>query len=218
VRIACLHTAESNVGVFEATLAGMNIAALSLTHKVRPDLLAAAQQYGGLNAEIERQTVMALAELSLAADAVLLTCSTLGPCVKAERIGPVPVVRVDSALAREATSAGGRVIVLCAVETTLGPTARIFQDAAETSGAAVEIRLVQGAWPLFMAGELARYLETIAAAAQQAYDEGANVVALAQASMAEARELVGASPKPLCSPASGLLAAVRAVSRGSAQR
>jgi hypothetical protein len=211
MRIGCLHTAESNINVFETALAKVDAPGVTLVHSVRPDLLSQAQQYGGLNPEIERLTNAALSDLSAEVDAVLLTCSTLGPCVTNERIGSVPVVRVDSALAKESTCAGGRVVVLCAMETTLGPTTRIFADAGKELGASVEVRLVQGAWALFLGGQIADYLAAVAAAVLQAYDDGANVVALAQASMAGAADLVRGYPRPLCSPASGLLAAMRAV-------
>lgn len=40
--IACLHTAASNVPLFEQAAAALGFAAGSLTHAVRPDLLAAA--------------------------------------------------------------------------------------------------------------------------------------------------------------------------------
>jgi hypothetical protein len=211
MRIGCLHTAESNIDVFEMALARMDAPAVTLVHKVRCDLLSEAQEIGGLSPEIERRTNDALADLSAEVDAVLLTCSTLGPCVTNERIGSVPVVRVDSALANEATCAGGRVLVLCAVETTLAPTTRLFVEAGKKTGASVEVRLVQGAWPLFMSGQSANYLASIAAAVMKAYDDGADVVALAQASMAGAADLVAGDARPLCSPASGLQTAMRAV-------
>ena len=44
---------------------------------------------------------------------------------------------------------GGKVIVLCAADTTVGTTTQLFADAAKQSGAETEVRLVQGAWHLF---------------------------------------------------------------------
>jgi hypothetical protein len=197
--------------VFETALARIDAPAVTLVHRVRCDLLSEAQEFAGLTTEIERRTNDALVDLSAEVDAVLLTCSTLGPCITNERIGSVPAVRVDSALANEATCAGGRVLVLCAAETTLGPTTRLFVEAGMKTGASVEVRLVQGAWAQFMGGQSTNYLATIAAAVMQAHGDGAEVVALAQASMAGATDLVEGVSRPLCSPASGLLAAMRAV-------
>jgi hypothetical protein len=200
MRIACLHTADSNVAVFETAAAQRT--GLVLSHSVRADLLAAAMQAGGLNAEISERTSEVLRDLADGADAVLLTCSTLGPvadCMSAS----VPVLRVDAALAQRAVRHGGRVAVLCAVETTLAPTGALFELAAKESGATIALRLVPGAWEMFLAGRTDEYLGMIAAASDAAFAEGYPVVALAQASMAGAAALCRKG-LPLTSPAAGL--------------
>jgi type IV secretory pathway TrbL component len=71
--------------------------------------------------------------------------------------------------------------------------------------------LVNGAWSRFKAGDTAGYLSSVAAAADAAYESGAHVVTLAQASMAGASALIARGEKPLTSPATGLAAAVQAV-------
>jgi Asp/Glu/Hydantoin racemase len=209
MRIACLHTAQSNVAVFEAAARQLGIASGALHHVVRADLLAAAESAGGLTDEIARDTREALLALSRDADAVVLTCSTLGPSVQGMgSVARVPVLRVDAALATAATRDGGKVVALCAVQTTVQPTTQIFDDAAKASGAMVQVRVVPGAWALFKAGDQAGYLAAIAHAAEAAYAEGAGVVALAQASMAAAAPLVRAGAVPLDSPMAGLAAAL----------
>lgn len=214
MRIACLHTAESNIAVFEAAAAELGLAAGALHHTVRPDLLARAEADGGLTADLREETVALLLSLAQGHAAVVLTCSTLGPSVDglAERAG-VPVLRVDAVLARQAVASGGRVVALCAVETTLGPTGRLFAAAAAKTGAPVEVRLVAGAWDLFKAGDRDGYLAKIAGAAEAAYAEGAATVALAQASMAGAAVRITQGPKPLTSPAAGLADVAGLVSR-----
>ncbi|POR46662.1 hypothetical protein CYD53_12359 [Bosea psychrotolerans] len=215
MRITCLHTAESNVAVFDAAAQSLGIAKGLLRHQVRAELLAAAEAAGGLTPEILDTTGAALLELCHGTDAVILTCSTLGPAVATvEEAAGVPVLRVDSALAERAASVGGKVIALCAVETTMGPTTGLFAEAARRSGASVEVRLVAGAWALFKAGDQDGYLAAIANAADTAYDDGASIVALAQASMAGAAELVKKGPKPMSSPTAGLAAAMESARRG----
>ncbi|BDC38202.1 hypothetical protein PTKU15_14990 [Paraburkholderia terrae] len=81
MRIACLHTADSNVAVFDTVAQQLNLPQGSLHHEVRADLLAAAELARGLTPDIERQTCDALLNLGRGADVVLLTCSTLGPCI-----------------------------------------------------------------------------------------------------------------------------------------
>ena len=137
-RIACLHTAQSNVAVFDAALAAVASTGVSLHHEVRADLLAAAELEGGLTRQIVQQTAEALRGLSEGADVVLLTCSTLGPAAEiAADDASIPILRVDAALAAEAVKNGGSVAVLCAVETTVEPTRWQFEAAAQVTGAEV---------------------------------------------------------------------------------
>ena len=193
MKIACLHTAESNVALFEAARPD----GVRLSHAVRPDLLAAAEAEG-LTPAIAAATAEALAGLGAGTDAVLLTCSTLGPAAEA-----TGALRADAALAEAATAGGGTVEVVCAAPSTLTVTAELFGAAAEASGARVTIRLVPGAWPLFHVGNHAAYAALIA---RDAEASRADVVALAQASMAPAAELT-ARPVLTC-PQAALAAAV----------
>ena len=210
MRIACLHTADSNKNVFEAAQQQLGHPDVTLSHEVRSDLLAAAARAGGLTPEIARATGEVLLELGTNADAVLLTCSTLGPSIDGVVArARVPVLRVDDALAREATREGGRVVVLCTAETTLGPTRDLFERAGRTTGAEIDVRLVDGAWSAFQAGDADSYFSMIADAAEQAMRAGATTVVLAQASMAGAAKLCKSAKAPLASPLVGLEAAVR---------
>lgn len=203
--IACLHTASGNVAVFDAACPP----GVMLTHAVNEALLKDAEAAGGLTDAIADRTARALEALAAPGVAsVLLTCSTVGPGAALAR-APVPVLRVDAALAEAATRHGGRVVVLCAVETTLGPTRDIFADAAARNGATLEVRLVPGAWAAFRGGDLAGYHRIVAAASDAAYAEGAKAVALAQASMTGAVAMAK-GPKPLASPPVGLAAAAAA--------
>jgi hypothetical protein len=216
LKIVCLHTAESNISVFETAAKELNLPDGVLSHAVRRDLLERAEQAGGLTPQIAYQTALVLRSLAKGADAVLLTCSTLGPSISDVGDGVhVPILRVDATLAKQATGFGGLVIALCAVETTIEPTTRLFAEASASSLTRCEVRLVRGAWALFKAGDRDSYLSAIAEAADAAYRDGAKIVALAQASMAGAAALVKHGPKPLSSPVAGLAAAIDLISRKS---
>ncbi|TFY89123.1 Asp/Glu racemase [Pseudomonas kairouanensis] len=203
MRIACLHTAVSNIAVFDAAAVALGIRPSVLLHDVRADLLAAAELAGQLTAEIAEATASALLALAEQADVVVLTCSTLGPVVESLRTPRVPILRTDEALAATALKCSGNVVVLCAVQTTIEPTSRLFHTA--------EVQLVPGAWDLFKAADIDGYLATIAHAADHAYANGASMVVLAQASMSGAASRVTAGPPPLTSASAGLTAALQAI-------
>ncbi len=208
MRIVLLHTAESNAAVFNAAATELNIPSAFLHHHVRADLLQACEQAGGLTADISQHTADCLLQLAEHADAVLLTCSTLGPAAaQAAAHSEVPILRVDRALAETALAAEGKISVLYAVETTQGPTAELFAGLQGDKPAEIDFVWVAGAWERFKQGHGAAYLQLIAAAADNAYRAGAKTVVLAQSSMAGAANLTQFG-KPLTSPQCGLRAAM----------
>jgi len=207
MKIVCLHTVESNKALFDAAARAEGV---DVTHVMRDDLLRRAEASSGLTAEIRRETAAVLRALAAGADAVLLTCSTLGPSVE-DVSAAVPVLRVDSALAEVAVATAGRLVVLCALETTVQPTKSLFERAANGRPVNMSIEVVPDAWALHKAGDREGYLNAIAAAADEAVVDGSSV-AFAQASMAPAVERCRRAT-PLTSPTIGMAAAIAAARR-----
>ena len=161
---------------------------------------------------IAAETVWALRELEREVDAVILTCSTLGPAVGLAPDGGVPWLRADAALAELAIAKGRHIAVLCAAETTLVPTTELFNATAMRvpDPPQVDVWLVPGAWAAFKDGNIAAYYLMLAEAANAAYSGGADVVAFAQASMAGAA-LDARHGIPMTSPRAALERAVELV-------
>lgn len=203
MKIACLHTLEANAALFDAACP----ADVTLVHRFREDLLSRAIDRGEADEEIIAETAAALEELAAetGADGVLLTCTTIAP--GAERTG---AVRVDAALAEDAAKragAGGVIEALITTPTTAEATGAIFERYAKPAGATVRGTLIEGALEAFKARDLERYARIVAAAADAS---DADVVALAQASMAPAAAL--ATREVMTSPASGLAAVTKVAS------
>ncbi|MEZ5668618.1 MAG: Asp/Glu racemase [Alphaproteobacteria bacterium] len=205
-RLAFLHTARSNADLFEALIGDRP---LRRRHVVRDDLRDRALTGAGLTAPVRAETKAALRALADISDAVVLTCSTLGPA--ADDLANLPVLRIDRALANAAVADGGRVGVLYAAPTTRDATARLFAEAAAATGATVTLEPVPRAWDLFMRGDTHAYARSIADAADDAAARF-DVVALAQCSMAPAAALCGGRP-PLTSLHLGLEAALALAGR-----
>lgn len=205
-----VHTAEVHVATF-AGLAAAVAPEIPLRHVVAAHLLDQAKREGGVSDELRER---ACGELLIAARGSLVvscTCSTIGPCadLAAERSG-LSILRVDRAMAEAAVERGPRVLVVACLETTLAPTRELVAAAASSKRRAVEIELLSlpHLWPKFEHGDRAGYLADIAAAVVAAASR-ADVVVLAQASMAGAVELCGAAGIPvLASPRLGVEAAV----------
>ncbi|MFE1256030.1 aspartate/glutamate racemase family protein [Streptomyces fungicidicus] len=206
--LALLHTSPVHVPVFDA-LRDRSHPGVELRHLVAEDLLARARADGPAAVEQDvRAKVREAADSG--ARAVLCTCSTIGDAAEAAASAAgVPVLRVDRPMAAAAVAAGARVVVLAALESTLRPTVALIEEEALRAGRSVEVRtvLVPGAWERFEAGDAAGYVRRVAHAGDAV--TGADVIVLAQASMASAETLVTTSVPVLSSPRPGLAAAAR---------
>jgi hypothetical protein len=115
-----------------------------------------------------------------------------------------------------ATRSGGRIVVLATVVSTLEPTRRLVEREAELAGhrVTVDARVVAGAAAARSAGNVARHDDLVRTAVAEAVEQ-ADVVVLAQASMADAVPQSPAADVPvLSSPVSGLRAAIRVQEQG----
>ncbi|MGW7329097.1 arylsulfatase [Streptomyces sp. NPDC054840] len=197
-----LHTSAVHVPVFDA-LRDRNHPAAVLRHRVVPELLDRAR------AEGPESVAPALRGL-LAEEAglpVLVTCSTIG--ATAESLAPAlgaAVLRVDRPMAAAAVRLGERIAVLAALESTLAPTGELLAEEAGERPVSIRTHLVAGAWDRFEAGDTAGYLSRVAETADSV--TGADVIVLAQASMAGAADLATSPTPMLSSPAPGLAAAL----------
>ena len=208
-----LHTAGTHVATFDALALALD-PLLPTRHAVREDLLAAARLHGPDDSNVRagvEEAVRAL--LAGGAVVVLCTCSTIG--ATAEQVGAATgatILRVDRPMAERAVQLGRRIGVVAAVAATLAPTRALLHAAAVRAGRSVEVveAFCTDAWDRFERGDVPGYLDAIATAALQAA-EAADVVVLAQASMAPATARLEACPVPvLSSPQLGVEAAVRA--------
>ncbi|MFF1274143.1 aspartate/glutamate racemase family protein [Streptomyces marokkonensis] len=206
--LALLHTSPVHVPVFDA-LRDETHPGLELRHLVAGDLLERARATGPAAVAVADDVRARVRDaVDGGARAVLCTCSTIGAVAEAAAAeAGVPVVRVDRPMAGAAVAAGPRVAVLAALDSTLRPTVALVEEEAGRAGRSVRVRtvLVEGAWERFEAGDAAGYARRVADAADAV--TGADVIVLAQASMAPAERLTTARVPVLSSPRLGLAAA-----------
>jgi hypothetical protein len=116
-------------------------------------------------------------------------------------------------MAERAVALGNRILVAAALASTLAPTRALILDAARAADKQIELRdlLCKTAWVFFERGDLAGYAQAIAKALRPAAGT-ADVIVLAQASMAAAASLCADLGVPiLSSPQLGLEAALAAM-------
>jgi hypothetical protein len=134
-------------------------------------------------------------------------CSSIGSAMEAiAATAPLPVWRVDQAMAEEATVLGGRIGVLGTVETTIAPTIDLIERIAADASRPARIvqAVVEGAFDALRAGDLAGHDDRV----RRALDAMAgmsDLIVLAQASTARvAAGLTDFTVPILTSPRSGM--------------
>jgi len=216
VTVGLLHTVPALAATFDGLVAEA-APELRRVHLADGWLLQTARRIG-VTDEVRAAVLAHVRHLQASgARAVLVTCSSIGEVAEeAARAVDVPVLRVDAGMAAEAVrvAAGGRgrVAVLATLESTLGPTGRLVERAAAGAPVRVTSTVVAGAAERADAGDRAGADALIAGTVQAAAAE-ADVVVLAQASMAGAAAAAAVTVPVLTSPAGGVRALLEAVGR-----
>ncbi|MBT8410920.1 MAG: hypothetical protein KJP02_03865 [Octadecabacter sp.] len=186
--ITLIHTAQAHVARFDALAAKLAPGAV-LRHIVRPDLLERARA-GGVTDEIRAALV---AEFGMGV--TLCTCTTLGPAAEA-----AGAIRIDRPLMEKAARAGGRVLLVVVLHSTLDACRALLADCIAQAGTDTQIEtlLIPEVWPLFEAGDMAAFNAAVAGKVNTALNDHSAVV-LAQVSMIDAAPLIN-HPRALTAP------------------
>jgi Asp/Glu/hydantoin racemase len=204
--VGFLHTSDVHVGTFR-TLLTEHAPQLGAIDVVDQTLLDDAQARG-IDDDIRQRLEAHLRGLrERGATVVLCTCSTLSGVAEqlTDSVG-IPVIRGDRPMAERAAGIGGRIAVVVAVPSTLAPTRELLAECIAKSPR--DSTLIESpcldAWTLFEAGDTKGYLDRVAAHARQRADH-ADVILLAQASMAGAANQLTDVPIPvLTSPSTAV--------------
>jgi Asp/Glu/hydantoin racemase len=151
-----------------------------------------------------------------AAELALLCCSAVTRSMLEElrSSAAIPVVKIDVPMAAAAVRAGSRIGVIVTFPPTLPVTRSLLAEAADEAGAAIEVReaLVPDALDALLAGDAATHDRLLLEAGGRLAEEGAEVIVLAQVSMAHLVEPLRArARRPVLSSLETSLLAVRAV-------
>ena len=142
----------------------------------------------------ERFQRLAQYAVDTGAQGILFTCSAFGPCIEAvaRRHAGIPVLKPNEAMIDEALQGlQGRLGLIATFAPTLASMPPEFPQ-----GTALETALAEGALDALNAGDTQRHDALIAEQAAALRDRGCTRIALAQFSMARARDA--------CEAASGL--------------
>jgi aspartate/glutamate racemase len=191
-RVLAIHTVRSLVEYFDRKLRKAS-PATDFFHLLDEALLERIRLRGHVAPEdISRLDSHLAMGLEIGAAAVLITCSTLSPCVTRVRdSSKLQILTIDEALVDRIVSFQGSVAVLATNPTTAEPTrqtlaARRLQAGQERK---VTVHVIAGAFVALQRGNLETHDEIVAASVNDHLTRN-DMVALAQASMARVAEVL----------------------------
>jgi Asp/Glu/hydantoin racemase len=184
--LALIHTSPTLTPLFGALCAEF-MPETTVFHMVDESLIKDTIREGRLQRLTMRRLLSMIESAENAgADAVLVTCSSIGPGVEfGQKLFDIPVIRVDEAMAEAAVRMGRRIGVMATLRTTLEPTITLLREKAKEAGIEIEIveSLCDGAFDAVLAGDSITH-DRILSQALRNEMKGVDVVILAQASMA----------------------------------
>ncbi len=211
-QLAFLHTVAWLPQVFGALCTEL-MPEVEIYHIVDESLLREVIRTGNLTPRVCRAvTRYVISAQEAGANAVMVTCSSISPCVEvAQKLVSIPVLRVDEAMADRAVEMGRRIGVAATLSSTLTPTSALVQERARLMAKEVEIHsiLCEGAFEAAAAGDVGKH-DRIVREALQELAQKVDVIVLAQASMARVADQLDETEKIvpiLSSPRLGVLRA-----------
>ena len=197
-RLVLVHTVSPLLDVFDKLGAEL-LPGVQLMHVLDEPLLERVRQRGQLAPEDSARlhTHVAVAE-GTGADAVLVTCSTVSPCVDDVRpAANIPVIKIDEAMVAEAVARGTKIGVVATNVTTLEPTRLLLEAQANAAAKVIEVKLVlvENALPALLNGDGATHDNLVSEAVLEMADQ-TDVVVLAQASMARVLNVIPEAERP----------------------
>jgi hypothetical protein len=181
-RVILIHTAGMNEQTF-GRLCDEILPGVAIDHVVDETLLQDMIAAGKLTDDVrERYAARAGKALAEKPDAVVLTCSSLGPAAD-----DTEVHRIDTSMCERAVAIGSKIGIAATLPSTLSATGDLIQASAKGASRAIELRsrIAEGAFAAVRAGRGEEHDQLVRAVLDD-LAAWADVIVLAQASMARA--------------------------------
>ncbi|MCG8528993.1 MAG: aspartate/glutamate racemase family protein [Opitutales bacterium] len=189
-KIAAVHTAmpmvEPTKSLFAEILPEVKLFNI-VDDSLIQDVIAESKVTEGVSSRLKDYYQAAV---DAGADLIFNTCSSVGDvAIEARTFIPIPIIKIDDAMAEIAVKRFDRVGVMATLQSTLDPTIRLIEAVAQEKGKSVEIvdGLAKGAFEAMIGGDADRHDDLLRETARSIADSVDGIV-LAQGSMARMQE------------------------------
>jgi len=202
-KLVLIHTVSSLIEMFTGLSREIIPADVEVVHIADEVLLRDLLRHGGITPFINHHFSHHVIEAEqFGADVVLLTCSSIAPCVDvAQPMVDIPVLRIDEAMVDKAISMGTNIGVIATVSTALKPLTEFVYAKAGLASKKVKVDSVlcdRKAYDAMLVGDMETHDRIVRDTLKELMSRN-EVMLLAQGSMSR--------PAPLISPSSSTLAA-----------
>lgn len=191
--VAFIHTSPAAIGPLMQFYAAA-APELEVTNLLDDGLLRLLAAGRGEDVRRRLAEMLRAAAETYAPELSMVTCSSVSKEMtdSLARDFDFPVLKIDYPMARRAVRAGRRIGVAATFAPTLVPTSRLLREAAEESGAEIEIveEVAPEAYKALLAGDAATHDALLSAAVESLQKRDVSAVVLAQVSMARALPLL----------------------------
>jgi aspartate/glutamate racemase len=150
----------------------------------------------------------------MGADMILNACSSVGEATDAVRgLIKVPIIKIDEAMADQASEIGSKIGVLATLKTTLAPTVRLVKKKANEKNKEITVieKIAEGAFQALLDGDGEKHDQILKDTVKELMEQ-VDVIVCAQVSMARLIPSLGETKVPvLSSPQSGVEALKKAL-------
>lgn len=194
-KIALLHTVPSVYNSFPAMLKAAVSEEIAVDSLVDEYLITESRKQGYFTPKCKEKLLLDLFSLSAQEpDLIIVTCSSLSTIIGAYRdTVSCPIVTIDKRMVEDAAAKGDRIAVLATAPTTIDPTVSSIKAEAAKLGkdVTVDAFLDEEAMNLLKKNDVAGHDRRLSELSKKVRDY--DVVVLAQASMATAKDLCQAN-------------------------
>jgi aspartate/glutamate racemase len=207
-RLAFIHTSPAAIAPL-MQFYGAEAPEMEITNLLDDGLLRLLKAGDRRAAEARLSDMLRTAREVYGAEGAMLTCSAV-PAAILDRLracAGIPIVKIDEAMARRAVESGPRIGVAVTFAPTVEPTRRLLLDAGAKD---IAVEIAPGAYDALLGGNAELHDKLLLQTVEHLAAAGANVIVLAQVSMARVLDRARARVTvPVLSSLETSLAAVR---------
>lgn len=186
IRVGFIHTTRVVVDTIHNVVISQ-LPNIDLIHFLDESILITLKQDKGINDEIiTRVSEMAKSAQRAQCNTIVVTCSSISPCVgEMRKIVSIPVIKIDEPMIKWAVMNFNKIGIVMTNPTTLMPSTKLVEEVSNQLGKSIKVknRICKNAFKKLKNGDIEGHDKEVIKAVEELLNEDAEVVLFAQVSI-----------------------------------